>query len=142
MKRLLFLKFKILQETNINSPELVKKIHLELEKENYQIVHESDDSIGFTYYENKTQLVSKSKYAKTVPLGVFKIDSKEGKSYLKLVYCVSIVTEEILFLALLVCGFFISYAILIFVLILAFRLMTKINKLKQVGKKLIMDIIN
>jgi len=140
--RIAYLNFSFSQTTSFNHEDLTNKILFQLNLKDYIIISNTYERILFSAYESKTVVVSVNRYSSKVPMGIFELYDTESGSAIKLTYHVTVVSEILMMICLVVASFFVGYSILLIGFVLLFRVFVKVSNLKRVGKNLIYNILS
>jgi hypothetical protein len=143
------LKFSISQISFIDHDDLINKTIQLLNSSNYDIISSSPEKITFTGFGNKSKAValtrsfkaiSVTSYSTRLQIGIFELQKSEKGIVIKLTYFITILSEIIMLIALIIFAILTSYAVLILGIAFFFRILIKINNLKRVSKNLISGI--
>jgi L-cystine uptake protein TcyP (sodium:dicarboxylate symporter family) len=117
-----------------------------LNDSNYNIISSSPEKIVFhsdfkaLARTKSIKAVSVSHYSKRLQIGVFDLYTSEKEMGIKLTYLITIISEIIMMVVFIIIALFTSYAVLAFCVLLFFRVLVKIIKLKRISKDLISGI--
>ncbi|MDB5122345.1 MAG: hypothetical protein JWP94_474 [Mucilaginibacter sp.] len=136
-----YLKFTTSQISSIGHDDLVERVKQQLNDENYNIISSTDEKIVFNGFGNKSKLISVTQYSKKIEMGVLYLNNTEDGVVVKLTYFINILSEMITMTILFIISLFTSFLVLLIGIILCIRIFIKINDLKHVSRKFIIDLV-
>ena len=138
------LKFSKAQLYSIAPDDLINRITHLLDNLNYNTISSSPEKIVFTgnfkslAITKSFKAISVTNYSGRLQAGVFDLHKSEKGVIVKLTYFITILSEIIMLIALIILALLTDCAVLILgVIILFIRVFIKINNLKRVSKNLI-----
>lgn len=136
------LKFKIAQSTDLAPQVIVDKIKVKLDKDDYQILNITGDTVEFN--DSPWKLMSRSKAFRRLDGGKFEINLKDDSTSVTLSYYLSLI-GVILVLAVLSIGLIANgeyYAPIFFLAFYLIGITINIAILKDVANEMLNDITN
>lgn len=133
------LKYHLTETTNLEPRVLIDRAVLEIQKSDCKIISKTDKIV--TFKDDGRGLRFTGSLFRNMDEGTFEINTTGEKMIFKLTHYVSLQVELILIPALILLGLFVDAGLFIFVLGLLIHLIIRIDAMKTLSKRIMMDVI-